>query len=185
MSREAFDVLFDNIVTRLETASTAEAGKTFAVKPDNIRALSEGNTDAWVLPRIDQLEFDTETSAVGEEFGITATYAIDCIVQSGKTTQAAGRAAFARLRYLVTQVVNALWVRSDWDLGMSDNIHRAIPEVTWIPPEIQTGEKAIIGATVNLEVGLTWQLTEPAGTDIDRIDVDGGMYETIHEYGED
>jgi hypothetical protein len=184
MSREAFDVLFDNIVARLTTASTAEAGSTFVVKPDNIRALGESTTDAWVLPRIDQLEFDSETSAVGEEFGITATYAVDCIVRAGKSTQAAGQEAFARLRYLVTQVVRALWSREDWDLGMTDNINRSIPEVTWIPPDIQAGEKAIIGATVNVEVGLTWQLTEPAGSDIARIDVDGGMYETIHEYGE-
>ena len=184
MSKEAFDVLFDNIVTRLQTASTAEAGKTFTVKPDNIRALGETNTDAWVLPRIDQTEFETETSAVAEDFQITSQYAIDCIVRTGKTTQAAGREAFERLRYLVTQVVRALWVRTDWNLGMSGNIDRSLPEITWIPPEIQQGEKAIIGATVKLEAGLTWELTAPTGTDIDRIDVDGGTYETIHEYGD-
>jgi hypothetical protein len=184
MSREAFDVLFDNIVARLVTASTAEAGKTFVVKPDNIRALGETGDEAWTLPRIDQMQFDAETSAVGEEFGITATYAIDCIVRAGKTTQEAGREAFARLRYLVTQVIRALWDRDDWNLGMTDNIHRAIPRVTWIPPEVQAGEKAIIGATVNLEVGLAWSTTEPTGTDIDSISVDGGIYETLHEYGE-
>lgn len=184
MSKEAFDTLFDKIVTRLTTASTAEVGKTFEVKPDNIRALGESTSDAWVLPRIDQTEFNAETSAVGQEFGVSATYSIDCIVRSGKSTNAAGREAFARLRYLVTQVIRALWVRTDWNLGMTDNIDRALPEITWLAPDIQTGEKAILGATVQLEAGLTWQLTEPTGTDIDMITVDGGLYETVHEYGE-
>lgn len=184
MTKEDFDTLFDNIVTRLVTASTAETGQNFEVKPDNVRALGESTSDAWVLPRIDQTSFETDITAVGEDFGISATYSIDCIVRAGKVTNNAGREAFARLRYLVTQVVRALWVRSDWNLGMSENINRNLPSITWIPPDIQSGEKAIIGATVQLEAGLTWQLTEPTGTDIDRIDVDGGMYETIHEYGE-
>jgi hypothetical protein len=175
----------DNIVTFLTTASTAEVGQTFLGKPDNIRALGESSTiDAWVLPRVEGLEFDTDTSAVAEEFGVTATYAIDCIVRAGKTTQTAGQEAFERLRYLVTQVIRALWLRDNWDLDMPVHIHRALPRTNWIPPEIQTGERAIIGATVTLEAGLTWKLTEPTGADITRIDVDGGMYETIHEYGE-
>lgn len=184
MTKQDFDTLFDNIVTRLTTASTAEAGYNFEVKPDNIRALGESTSDAWVLPRIDQTEFDNDTSAVAEEFSMSATYSIDCIVRSGKSTNNAGREAFERLRYLVTQVINALWARTDWNLGMTDNIDRALPTVTWIPPDIQNGEKAIIGATVQLEAGLSWQLTEPAGTDIDMITVDGGLYETVHEYGE-
>jgi len=184
MSKEAFDSLFDNIVARLTTASTAEAGKTFVVKPDNIRALGETTTDAWVLPRIDQTQFEADITAVAEDFGISATYAIDCIVRTGKTTQTAGQEAFERLRYLVTQVVRALWVRTDWNLGMSDNINRSLPEITWIPPEVQAGEKAIIGATVKLEAGLCWELPEPSGTDIEEISVDGGTYETLHEYGD-
>ena len=180
MSKEQFDTLFDNIVSSLTTASTAEAGSTFVVKPDNIRSIGESTADAWVLPRVDSLEFESDTSAVGEEFGVSATYAIDCVVRAGKTTQKAGQEAFERLRYLVTQVIRALWSRDDWDLGMSVNIHRALPRTNWIPPEIQTGEKAIIGATVTLEAGLTWQLAEPTGADIAMIDVDGGSYETIH-----
>lgn len=185
MSREAFDVLFDNIVTRLETAATAESGAEFTVKPDNMRALGETQYPAWVLPRIDRTTFEAEQSAVGDEFGMSAVYAIDCIVRSGKSTEKAGREAFARLRYLVTQVINTLWSRDDWDLGMTDNIHRNLPTVNWIQPDIQAGEKAIIGATVELEVGLTWELVAPTGTALTEISVElKDRWSGLYEYGE-
>jgi hypothetical protein len=189
MTRELYDTLFDNIVSRLETAATAEVGADatlgFEVLPDNIRSIGEATYPAWVLPRVDNLSFETDTSAVAQDFGVTASYAIDCIVRTGKTSQRAGRVAGARLRYLVTQVIRALWVRTDWDLGMTENIHRAQPRTNWVPPEIQTGQQAVIGATVTLEAGLTWSLVEPTGPSIDSIDVDvPGWFAALYEYGE-
>lgn len=185
MNRESFDVLFDEIVSRLESAATSESGAEFTVKPDNIRALGEAPYPVWVLPRLDRTSFESDQSAVGEEFGFTAVYSIDCIVRSGKSTEKAGRDAFARLRYLVAQVVNTLWSRDDWDLGMPENMQRGLPSISWIAPEIQSGEKAIIGATVELEVGLTWKLNEPTGTALDELSVElTDRWSGLYEYGE-
>jgi len=187
MTQEAFDTLFDNIVSRLEAYAASEASQNpalgFEVKPDNIRALGEAQNPAWVLPRVDRLDFDAETSAVGEEHGVTAAYAIDCIVRAGRKSETAGREAFSRLRYLVTQVIRALWHRDHWDLGMPEHIHRALPQVNWIAPEISQTERAIIGATVTLEAGLTFDLGGPTGTDADSILVDIDEWSALFEYG--
>jgi hypothetical protein len=184
-SREPFDILFDNIVGRLESAATTEAGAEFVVKPDNLRAIGESQYPAWVLPRLDRTDFEAGQSAVGEEFGMSVVYAIDCIVRSGKTSDRAGREAFARLRYLVTQVVRTLWSRDAWDLGLAYPISRALPSIVWAEPEIQTGEKAIIGATVELEVGLAWRLEEPTGSPLTELEVAlADRWAGLYEYGE-
>lgn len=188
MSRERFDVLFDNIVTRLESYATAQAGIEislgFRVIPDNMRAIGENQYPAWVLPRIDRLTFDAEQSAVGQEWGVTAAYALDCIVRSGASNKRAGEEAGKRLRYLITQVVRALWNRDDWMLGMSSGeIHRAVPTVDMIPPETIATEKAIVGATVTLEASMTWQILGAAGEPFESLHVDAGRFEALYEYG--
>lgn len=189
MSRERFDVLFDNIVTRLESYATAQAGIDaalgFRVIPDNVRVIGELSGAAAVIPRLDRLDFQDGQSAVGQEWQIEASYAVDCIVKIGSSaTKRAGEEAGARLRYLITQVIRALWNRDDWDLGMTlGQIGRGSPNVQPLMNEIAQTEKAIMGATVELSASMMWEILGAAGEPFTSLDVDAGRWSALYEYG--
>jgi hypothetical protein len=81
---------------------------------------------------------------------------------------------------LITQVIRALWVRTDWNLGLSTGqINREPPSVDLFAPEITRTEKAIAGATVTLSAELAWDLDAPTGTAFDSVDADLGLWSAI------
>lgn len=189
-TRERFDVLFDNIVTRLEAYATAQAGINpalgFRVIPDNARVIGELSGAAAVIPRLDRVDFQTDQSAVGQEWQIEASYAVDCIVKIGSSgAKKAGEEAGARLRYLITQVIRALWNRDDWELGITPRgqISRGTPNIQNLMNELAQTEKAIMGATVEMPVSMMWEILGADGDPLESIHVDANRWSALYEYG--
>lgn len=193
MSRAPWDVLFDNIVSRLEAYSAASpAGERFDVMPDSYRTIGSLDNGAHVLVYLGPLDPDSRSSAQGKSYHYSVQYYIDCIALGARQRKAAEddvsseRAAGVRMRYLIEQVMKALWNPNDFSLGLATNWvgRRPPPSIEPLPPDMQRGERAIAGARVTMSVELTWEPVELTSTAIDQISVDAGRWSALYDYGE-
>ncbi len=102
-------------------------------------------------------------------YAYEANYNIDCVAL-GKGTQGAeytrgDEAAGIRLRYLIQQVLNALYPKDNMQFGFPVGTlnGRRMLQINPLPPEMQLGERPIVGARLTLTLGMAFEPGTLAG----------------------
>lgn len=187
--RGGFDVLMDNIETILTDYATAQkaidAGYDYSVLVDYYRNFNANTPGAYVFLALGAINPDQGKSAAQGFYQYTAQYFIDCVVNKpGSSGERGDEAAGARLRYLIQQVLNALHAAGKYNLDMPAGsiARRPMIQIQPLPPEMQMGERPIVGARLTMEVGLAWEPDRIEGTAIDSISVDASRWQALYEY---
>jgi len=188
-----FDTAFGKIIAALNTFSAEEkvinAAYEFVVKPDYYRTANALPNKAHVFVYLGPITPEVGKTGAHRHYAFTASYYLDLIVPAkgtqGDTYTRADEAAGARLRYLIQQVLIALFRPNDRNLDMAEGTisGRPFPRIEPLPPEMQTGERPIAGARMTLDLGLAWEPGDLSGTAIDSIDVDASLFEALYEQG--
>jgi hypothetical protein len=192
-SRGTFDVALDNINTILEAYSDEEAAidttLAYSVLPDVYRSPNP-NPGAYIYDYLGPLSPKPGQSGVYKHYELDVQYWLDLIVESqgaksGATYTRADAIAGLRLRYLMQQVMTALLRPESADLGFEPGTLAGPPElrIEPLPPEMQTGDKPVIGARTILTLHMAWEPTLLTGTPMDSIDVDAGRFTALYEPG--
>lgn len=168
-----FDVLFTNIKTALETYSASQAtADKFTVYADYTRNFPAGSSLANVFLYMGSIN-PTEMISDGV-YQYDVAYYIDMVAQakgslSGAAYERATEAAGIRLRALIQQCLNALFVPGTFSLSLpSGSISkRPMPRIDVLNLQEQAIERPIAGARMTFETGLQFDSGVVEGTDID------------------
>jgi hypothetical protein len=193
--RASYDVLLDNIVSRLDAYSTdqeqIDPRYAFSVYGDWFRDIPpEDSGHALVLVYLGPVTAETDGSeATGGQYGYQAQYWIDCLVHKGSKRRTGGEradsAAASRARYLTKQVIDGLDLGRDRDLGLPQYTVRSIdfPRIEPFAFDLQIGEFSYAGSRVSLDVDLAYLPETPDGTDIDKLSIaDPDRWEVLLDY---
>lgn len=182
--RGGFDVAFDNIISILETYSAAQPdAERFAVYPDYYRDFPVNKTGAFVFLYMGTI---SPTSQVGQShFAYDVDYNLD-LVAMGKGTQGisysrADKAAGIRLRYLIQQVLVALFQADNRNLNLPAGTVSKKPmlRIEPLPPEMQRSERPIVGARLTLSLSLAWEPDALTGEDLTDIYVTADKWSAL------
>lgn len=182
--RGGFDIAFDNILSILETYSAAQpTDEQFAVFPDYYRNFPAGKSGAFVFLYMGPI---SPTSQVGQAyFAYDVDYNLD-LVALGKGTQGvlysrADKAAGIRLRYLIQQVLVALFQADNRNLNLPAGTVSKKPmlRIEPLPPEMQMSERPIVGARLTLSLGLAWEPDALTGEDLTDIYVTADKWSAL------
>ena len=197
--REGFDIAFDRVVARLEAYASQEAGvdpaRAFVVVPDNTSDVGAASDDpAVVFAYAAELAFKDDQTSSPRAMAYEAMYYLDCVctVPSGTTyptPAAADLAIGARLRYLVTQVIRALWTPAGWDFDFPvGTVGRlAQPQVTmfWGEPsswgDPRHGVHPARRRRIVLTADLVWDVGEVQGVPLNELHVDTGRWSGLYQ----
>lgn len=168
-----FDLLFDKIVEALESYSDTQAtADKFKVFPDFYRSYpaSAGAASIFVyMGGINPTEQNTEGY-----YQYDVSYNIDMVSLakgnlSASAYERASEATGARLRGLIQQTLNALFVPGKLNLDLPDGSlnSKPMPSITPIYPDQQMGERPMAGARMVLTVGMCYEPGAITGTPID------------------
>jgi hypothetical protein len=168
-----FDLLFDKIVLSLETYSaTQETADQFKVFPDYYRNYPSSAGAASVFVYMGPL-VPTEQNTEGY-YQYDVSYNIDMVSLasgslSGTAYERASEATGARLRALIQQCLNALFVpgKFNFDLGTGKINSKPMPPITPIYPEGQMTERPMAGARMVFTAGMCFEPGPITGTPID------------------
>ena len=198
-AREVFDVLFDRLVGSLESYASEEAatdpGRAFVVRSDGIADVGATADDpASVFVYAAELKFKGGESSSARAMAYEAVYYLDCVsvVPTGATfpTPADADAAVgARLRYLVTQVIRALWAAEGWDFDLPVGVvgRLAQPQVmiSWNDPsswgDPRHGVHPSRTRRVVMTVELAWDVGEVQGVPLNEIHIDTGRWSGLYQ----
>ena len=197
--REVFDIVFDRLIARLESYAADEAaadpGRAFVVRSDNTADVGATADDpASVFAYAAELKFKGGEASSARSMAYEAVYYLDCVsvVPTGSTfpTPADADAAVgARLRYLVTQVIRALWTSGGWDFDLPIGVvgRLAQPEVTisWNDPsswdDPRHGVHPARTRRVVMTVELAWDVGEVQGVPLNEIHIDTGRWSGLYQ----
>ncbi len=182
-----FDLLYTKIGEALETYSdTQDTADQFTVIPDQYRMFPSGTETANVFYYLNAIQ-PSEMNVEGY-FQYDATYFIDMVVQakgnlSAVAYQKASVAAGIRLRGLIQQCLNALFVPGDFRLGMPTGTisKKPMPSINILQVESQTGERPIAAARMTLEVGMCFEPGAVEGTPIDSYSITSTLWSALIE----
>ena len=168
-AKGGFDVAFDNIRAILEAYSAAQpADERFDVLPDYYRNFP-ASAGAYVFLYLGAINPDIGRSAGNVYYAYDVDYGLD-LIALGKGTQGAeytraDEAAGIRLRYLIQQILNALYQPDNMNLGFPTGTLRGRPllQINPLPPEMQIGERPIVGARLTLTLGMAYEPGTLAG----------------------
>ncbi len=181
-----FDTLFSNIETILNTYSDAQpAAEQFTVYPDFYRPLPTNSDIANVFMYMGEL---TPTKQGNQAyFEYDQKYELD-LIAIGKGTQGASytrgdKAAGARLRILVQQVLTALFPVDNRELNLTAGLVSSKPltQITYLPPDMLKSERPIAGARMTLTVGLAWEPTPLVGDTLTAVSVTADIWSALIE----
>jgi hypothetical protein len=192
-SRGGFDIALDNIDTALEAYSAEEVGIDptlgFTVEADAYR-YQNIPPGAYVYSYLGPLNPTPSRSAAYKHHEYDVEYWLDLIVESqgskaGAAYTRADAAAGLRLRYLIQQVLATLLRPENADLSLPPGTldGRPMPRFEPLPPEMQIGERPIIGARGILSLHMAWDPTLLTGPALDSIDVDAGRFAALYDLG--
>ena len=179
-----FDSLFDKINETLTDYSDALETLKFNVEPDFYR-IPQGGTGAFVFSYFAGLSNGKKAGQIGNlEF--TANYILDlfAVAEGTKGTESAERiradkAAGLRLRYLIVQVLDAIYHNSN------DEDIRALSEPSFsvLPPERleQMGERAFSALRMTFSVRCGFVPSELSGTDLEVITATADLWSAYIE----
>ena len=177
--RATFDLLFDQIESRLKAHATAQeaedASFAFNVYKDLHRDTKmQGNSVVllYMGPITAQRDF-----ADISEWGYEVQYWADCLTTlagNRANNERADEAAGSRNRYLIKQVLDGLDWGDDRDLGLPTGTVREIryPRIEPYPLEYQIGERSYVGARMSFDFSLAYFPAVPQGTDLTDIHID-------------
>lgn len=191
VSKGAFDSLFDRIVLLLKSYSDEqEETYQFQVKPDYYRNLFSSTTGAFVFPYFNGLMPGQKAGCIGY-LEQTVNFMIDLFVFTkgtavdGESYSRADEAAGARLRYLIQQVLTALYSNDTPDFNSDSGIIGKIsnPSVTPVPPERleQAGERAFAAARMTFSATVAFEPTELEGEALEAISVTADLWSAYIE----
>jgi len=186
-NKGGFDVAFDNIKSILETYSAAQpAEERYIVNADYYRNLP-AKAGAYVFLYLSSINPDASRSAGNVHFAYDVDYGLD-LIALGKGTQGteytrADEAAGIRFRYLLQQVLNALYQPDKPNLGLPKGTISKKPmlRIEPLPPEMQIGERPIVGARLTLTLGMAWEPGLLAGDDLTKIEVIADKWSALFE----
>jgi hypothetical protein len=190
--RGGYDVLFDNIVGYLEAHAAAENAidplRNFTVRPDHYRIHNVGTPGAFVFPTMGSIDPEPQKSANQRYFAYHVNFAFDLIVEGQATRDGEGTvtasdvAAGKRLRYLIQQMLDAVHA-APRDMGLAAGSIAGRPMMRFepLPPDMQQGEKAVIGARMTLTIGMAWEPAGSVGTALESIYVDASQWQALFE----
>ena len=182
-----YDVLFGKIKTALESYSAAEiAADRFNVYPDYYRILPAGASLANVFLYMGSINPGEQN--VEGYYQYDVTYMIDMVAQakgnlSGTAYERASEAAGIRLRGLIQQCLNALFIPGDFRLGMpvGSISKKPMPSISPLPPDPLMGERPSVGARMTLSTGLCFEPGAVAGTPVDSYSITSTLWDALIE----
>jgi hypothetical protein len=187
VAKADFDTVFDNIKTILETYSAAQpAAERFIVWPDRFRDLPTNDTVAHVIQHMGDISVDSQTT--GGEMELSVKYHFDLLVRAkgtrtdGAYTERASQAAGVRIRYLVHQLLSALFAAGTYDLSLASGKIGSKEYTGFTPlfPE-EIGERGLAAGRLTISVATEWTPTAAAGTAIDGISVTADKWSALIE----
>ena len=175
MAVGTFDTLYSNIITMLEAYSAASpAAERFKVYDNYMRAFPNDSSIANVFVYLGPMS--PTTQAGNTYFETSWTYYIDIIAKKtgtdGTSYTRADKAAGVRLRYLIQQVMSALFTADAWKLLMSDGevSNKKMLSVDPLgPDDPRMTEKVIAAARLTLTVDTTFEPTLLDGVAFDSV----------------
>ncbi len=181
-----FDVAFDNIKSILEIYSAAQPEEEqFILKADYYRNYTSLPAGAHVFLYLGPIIPDPRSSARNVHFAYDVDYVLD-LIALGKGTQGAeytraDEAAGIRFRYLVQQILNALYQPDKPNLGLPQGTLSKKPmlRIDPLPPEMQIGERPIVGARLILTLGMAWEPGVLAGDALTDINVTADKWSAL------
>jgi len=182
-----YDVLFTNIKTALETYSAAQlADERFSVYSDYTRNFPAGSDLANVFIYMGSIN-PTEQNVQGF-YQYDVTYFIDMVAQATGTLSStayerASEAAGVRLRGLIQQCLNALFVPGDFRLSMPGGSisKRPMPRIDILNLQELAIERPMAGARMTLETGLCFEPGAIEGTPIDSYSITSTLWSALIE----
>jgi hypothetical protein len=172
--KATFDIFFDNLISVLETYSAAQpSGERFMVYPDRLRDMPASTDVAQVYPYLASITPTDETTQGYTQYD--AVYWIDLVVKSKGTRSGAAytdgdEAAGIRLRYLIKQVIEALFPVGNRRLNLPGGaMAKKGFSASILPLKMQSAERAESAARITLTVGLAWEPVSLAGDELESI----------------
>lgn len=184
-TKGGFDVAFDNIKSILETYSAAQPeDERFTVQADYYRNFP-AVAGAYVFLYLGTINPDSSRSVRNVHFAYDVDYVLD-LIALGRGTQGAeytraDEAAGIRLRYLIQQVLNALYQKENVNLSLDQGTLSKKPmlRIDPLPPEMQIGERPIVGARLTLSLGMAWEPGLLAGDSLTDINVTADKWSAL------
>lgn len=182
-----FDVAFDNIKSILEVYSAAQpADERFTVQADYYRNLP-ASAGAYVFLYLGSINPDSSRSVRNVHFAYDVDYVLDLIAfglgTQGAQYTPADEAAGIRFRFLMQQVLNALYQKENVDLSLPTGSLSKKPmiRIEPFPPEMQMqlGESPIAGARMTLTLGMAWEPGFLAGDELTDISVTADKWSAL------
>jgi hypothetical protein len=177
--------MFDKIKEALENYSAAQTvAERFTVSPDRMREVPNDDTVAKVFLYLGSINPEGQT--VHGYTQVKVQYYVDMLVRkkaslSEGVQTAAHAAAGIRLRYLIAQVMEALYPSGSRLLGMTaGSIATKEFNVNPMMPD-EVGEPGLAAARLTLTVGLPWEPSEVTGTDLAAINVTADKWSALIE----
>ena len=193
--RGTFDLVFDKIIDALVAYEAEEilvdATYAFTVEADYFRDFP-ADAGAYVFAYLGPITFDARTSAAMTQHGINVTYYLDLVTvakgdDSGASYQRGDELAAARNRYLIQQVMTALYrpgVLPDFGLPAGTIGKRPAPRVEPLQPDDQRKiERPVSGTRITMDMDMAWDPTEAEGTALESVSVDAGYFAALYEIG--
>ncbi len=186
-TKGGFDVAFDNIKSILETYSAAQPeDEQYIILADYYRNFP-ASAGAYVFLYLGPIIPDPRRSAGNVHYAYDVDYGLD-LIALGKGAQGAeytraDEAAGIRLRYLIQQVLNALYPKDNMQLGFPPGTLRGRPllQINPLPPEMQIGERPIVGARLTLSLGMAWEPGLLAGDALTDINVTADKWSALFQ----
>ena len=168
-----FDVIFGKIKDALETYSATQiVADRFIVYPDYYRVLPSGASPANVFLYMGNI-IPTEQNVEGF-YQYDVSYIVDMVAQakgalSSTAYDRASEATGIRLRTLIQQCLNALFVPGQFNFGLPAGTisKKPMPQISPLPPDSQIGERPFAGARMTLTFGLCFEPGTVEGTATD------------------
>lgn len=186
IARSADDIIIDRMVSALQAFSlTQSAGVRFTTVRDRTRPPSMRDmplVNIW----LDTLSSQREGSSARLTQQESARINIDCYAK-GVDTDADGyddSKAMARLYYLKQQVKHGLYALINADFGFSPGIiaRKKWPQFTMMPPDLALPETEVVAGRWVIEVEYNWTPEDIAGTALDEIVVNAGLWSGLYTY---
>ena len=176
MAVGTFDTLYTNLISALEAYSTASiAADKFTVYDNYMRAFPNDSSIANVFCYLGSMN---PTEQAGTTFFQTEwNYYFDLVAKkpralTGEVLTRADKAAGVRLRYLIHQVMSALFTADAWKLGLAAGEigNKKMLRVDPLgPDDPRMTEKVIAAARLTLTVETGFEPTLLTGTELDSV----------------
>lgn len=173
IDKGGFDLLFDKIVEALEDYSDTQiTADQFKVYPDYYRDFPASAGIANIFVYMGGI-VPTEQNVEGyHQYDVT--YNIDMVALakgslSGTAYERASVATGERLRALIQQTLNALFVPGNFNFGLPTGSisKKPMPSITPFPADSLVGERAMAGARITFTTGMCFEPGTITGTPID------------------